>query len=230
MALTSLGLVKTTLVDYPDEVAATLFTAGCNLRCPYCHNPRLVTGPAPDDFLPVEEVLSFLHKRRGVLGGVCITGGEPLLHEELPDLVARIKTLGYRVKVDTNGTFPERIRAQRADYIAMDLKCAPERYPTLWPGAGSDAPQRIRDAIQIIRASTPRYEFRTTVAPGVVTVEDMHSIAELLMPGDRYVLTAFRPGTTLDPTYANVHPPGDQLLKQMCAAVSERGIACMVRM
>lgn len=233
MALTALGLLKTTLLDYPDEVAATLFTAGCNFRCPYCHNPTLVPPQPPENFLPVDEVMAFLEKRAKVLSAVCITGGEPLIHPDLPDLITRIKTMGYKVKVDTNGSFPDRIRDQHADFIAMDIKCAPERYDAVWPRAGGAASdehaQKIRESIEIIRAAAPRYEFRTTVAPGITGPQDMPSIAELLLPGDTYVLTPFRPGTTLDPAYADTPPPSMRTLEQMCALVRERAVHCTIR-
>jgi len=107
MALTHVGLQKTTLLDFPGEVAATVFTPGCNLRCPYCHNPSLVQPPYPQDLISLEELDRFLEKRAKVLGGVCITGGEPLLHDNLDELISLIRSHGLKVKLDTNGTFPE---------------------------------------------------------------------------------------------------------------------------
>jgi pyruvate formate lyase activating enzyme len=148
MALSSLGLIKTSLIDFPGEVAAVLFTFGCNLRCPYCQNPALVTGPPPRDFISREEVRAFLKKRKDVLGGVCITGGEPLLHSDLGELIGEIKSLGLKVKLDTNGTIPERLREANVDYVAIDFKTSLEKYRlltgteiggTLRRGAGEDA-------------------------------------------------------------------------------------------
>ena len=127
------GMQKLTLLDFPGVVACTLFTAGCNFRCPWCHNAGLVLPEeASDRLLESGEVLSFLEKRKGVLDGVCVTGGEPLLHAELPDFLKRVKDLGYRVKLDTNGSFPERlealVREKLADRVAMDIKNGPSRY------------------------------------------------------------------------------------------------------
>ena len=155
MTLSSLGLVKTTLIDFPGEVAATVFTPGCNLRCPYCHNPELVIPPFGDTLFPIEEVRRFLAKRAAVLGGVCITGGEPLIHAEpqgdLYELINFCKGLGLKVKLDTNGCFPGRLmpllsiaeavsageqggRRNCLDYIAMDIKTVPEKYAAVVRG------------------------------------------------------------------------------------------------
>ena len=136
MALSNLGLVKTSLIDFPGEVAAVVFSFGCNLRCPFCHNPTLVNGSHPEDFISRGEILSFLKKRRNVLGGVCITGGEPLLHSDLVLLITEIKALGLKVKLDTNGTVPDRLREVKADYVAIDFKTSPEKYGLL---IGTDA-------------------------------------------------------------------------------------------
>ena len=126
------GLQKMTLLDYPGRVACTVFLEGCDLRCPFCHNGGLVLGPMPAE-LDSEELLAFLRKRRGLLDGVCVTGGEPLLRPDLPELLSQIKELGYPVKLDTNGGRPARLRALAerglVDYVAMDVKNSPSRYP-----------------------------------------------------------------------------------------------------
>jgi len=124
------GLQKLTLLDFPGKVACTVFTAGCDLRCPFCHNSGLLT--APEDTIPEPEFFAFLEKRRGILDGVCVTGGEPLLQPDLPDFLARIRALGFLVKLDTNGTHPDRLvrllESGLADYVAMDVKNCPARY------------------------------------------------------------------------------------------------------
>lgn len=140
MALDRLGLVKTTLLDYPGEVAATIFTPGCNLRCPYCHNPDFVSGDPTGEEITLGEFFRFLEKRKGVLGGICITGGEPLIHKDLGDLIAAVRERGLKVKLDTNGTFPERLASLDVDYIAMDLKTIPDNYPFLAPPARGTRP------------------------------------------------------------------------------------------
>lgn len=131
MALGRVGLLKTTLADFPGEVAATVFTPGCNLRCGFCHNPEFISPPYAYGLLSLEEVKRYLEKRANLLGGVCITGGEPLLHEDLYDFVFFIKKLGLKVKLDTNGTFPDRIDTGAVDYLAMDVKTVPAKYGLL---------------------------------------------------------------------------------------------------
>lgn len=229
----SVGLIKTSLVDYPGLVAATIFTSGCNLRCPYCHNPELVAGPEPDDFVPLDEVIAFLKRRHSVLGGVCITGGEPFLHDYLGDLVAELREIGYKIKLDTNGTFPDRIPAVKADYIALDLKLAPQRLGEFGfssrTGSVADPESTIRTAIEAVRSSAARYEFRTTVLPGVVGKDDIRALVALMERGERYVLAAFRPGKTLDPTLAGASAPTADYLEMLCEIAREAGVACQVR-
>lgn len=226
MALDRLGLQKTTLVDYPGEVAATVFTNGCNLTCPYCHNPGLISGPPPDDFLTRAEVLAYLRKRSEVLGAVCITGGEPTLHADLPQLVAELHEIGFKVKVDTNGTQPHRIEAIGADYYAMDVKTAPEHYDRV---GMADAAGAIRASMQVLRASGADYEFRTTVVPGIVERDDMEAICRSLEPGDTYTLAQFRPMVTLDPAYRSVGPYPIEELEAARNRCAERGVAAHVR-
>jgi pyruvate formate lyase activating enzyme len=226
VALHALGLLKSTLLDYPGEVAATLFTSGCNLSCPYCHNPELVSGPAPDDFLTREQVMAYLRKRSCVLGGVCITGGEPTLHTDLPELVSEIHELGLKVKVDTNGTLPERLAELDADYFAMDLKASPAHYDRV---GMPDAGDRLQRSMGIIRASGADYEFRTTVVPGIVFDEDVDEICECLAPGDTYTLAQYRPLMTLDPAYESVGPYPISTLEAMRDRCAARGVDTHVR-
>ncbi|MCK4514705.1 MAG: anaerobic ribonucleoside-triphosphate reductase activating protein, partial [Spirochaetaceae bacterium] len=197
-------------------------------RCPYCHNPELVPGPPPDDFLPVEEILAFLERRSNVLGGVCITGGEPLLHQWLPQFAEQVRALGLKVKLDTNGLFPDRIAAVQADSIAMDIKTSPERYDQLGNSPGT-VTAGIRESLAVIRATTPEYEFRTTVVEPIVTEEDVRAIVALLEPGERYILAAFRPGKTLDPAFANADAPSSALLARYAEIARERGLDVLVR-
>ena len=164
------GLQKLTLLDYPGKVACTVFLGGCDFRCPFCHNGELVAGPLPPPETDDEALLAFLNKRRGLLDGVCVTGGEPLLRPELPDLLARIKELGFLVKVDTNGARPDRLRAlvERgiADYVAMDVKNGPTRYAETVGVEGLDlAP--VRDSVSFLLSGAVDYEFRTTESRGL---------------------------------------------------------------
>ncbi len=240
MSLDRLGLLPVTLLDYPGEVAATLFTYGCNLRCPYCHNANLVEGGIPEDFLTRQEVLAFLEKRQKVLSGVCITGGEPLVHPDLRELILSIRSLGYRIKLDTNGGFPERLAPLLAegivDYVAMDVKLAPRRYGEL--GGGRDEERKIVDSIKILArhqasrgtsGSTVALEFRTTVVPGLFDDADLRAIVDLLPAGARYSLAAFRRGATLDPEYRNLEPPTFNELEEFKAIADAAGLECSAR-
>ena len=172
------GLQKLTLLDYPEHTAATVFLPGCNFRCPFCHNAALVLDPSDTaGDTPIEEFFAFLDKRHGLLDGVCITGGEPLLQPDLADFCTRIKREGFAVKLDTNGSFPEALRAlvetELVDYVAMDVKNAPERYAETVGVPGFDAAP-IGESIDYLLSGAVPYEFRTTV------VRELHEPADLV--------------------------------------------------
>ena len=251
MALAWMGLVKTTLIDFPGEVAATVFTPGCNLRCPYCHNPDLVLPPYPEDLLPIAEITAFLKRRAAVLGGVCITGGEPLLHTDLAEFVHFCKSLDLKVKLDTNGTLPERLDCGLFDYIAMDVKTAPEHYGrvasagTAGTRAGTAAGEnifsadetasRVKASVEKILGSGVPHEFRTTVVPGIVDDADVSAIAEAIHNAEKtagfgkYVIVQFRNGKTLDPAYADLDPYPPAKLEAMAEKVRAVGCICELR-
>ncbi len=227
MALTKVGLQKTTLLDFPGEVAATVFTPGCNLRCPYCHNPSLVRPPFPDDMISLAELDHFLEKRSNVLGGVCITGGEPLIHENLDDLINIIHRHGLKVKLDTNGTFPERLALAEVEYIAMDLKTTPEKYDALLGSKASsqvNTAAKIKASVKHLKSSGIPYELRTTVVPGIVGPEDLEAMLPLLKGCRYYRLNPFRQGETLDPAFATISPPTDDLMTQLRQITENYGI------
>lgn len=189
------GFNKTTLLDYPGHVAATVFTGGCNFRCPFCHNADLVLEPKSQPMLPEEEVLSHLKKRRGILEGVCITGGEPTLQPELPDFIGKIRDLGYLVKLDTNGYRPEvlarLLEEGLLDHVAMDVKASPENYAKAAGRPGLDF-SRIAESVAILKNCKIQYEFRTTVVQGLHTVSEFDAIGRLLEGSRAYYLQAFR--------------------------------------
>lgn len=203
------GLVKTTLLDYPGLVAAVVFTAGCNLRCPWCQNPGLVHAPWEQGLVPEADILAFLEKRRGVLGGVVVTGGEPLFLPDLPFLLAKIKALGYRIKLDTNGTYPDRLEALDpglVDYLAFDLKNAPSAY------AGSAGlpvnTEKLRRTLDWMRTHRPRdSEVRLTWVPGLNHPSTLSEYAAFVGPGLPVWVQAYRPGPVLDPAFAAVRAP-----------------------
>lgn len=189
------GLNKTTLLDYPGHVAATVFTGGCNFRCPFCHNRDLVLHPGTQPGVPEEEVFALLERRRGILEGVCITGGEPTLQPDLPEFMRKIKGLGYLVKLDTNGYQPKilgrLLEEGLTDYVAMDIKASPEAY-----ARAAGCPEldftRIQESISLLKGCDIPYEFRTTVVQGLHTVEEFDAIGALLMGAGAYYLQAFR--------------------------------------
>lgn len=188
------GLQKLTLLDFPGRVACTLFTNGCNLRCPFCHNATLVLRPGTDE-ISEEEVFAFLEKRRGTLDGVAVTGGEPLLQPWMPEFLRRVRAMGYAVKLDTNGCFPDRLRGVLeeglADMVAMDVKNSPERYGITVGRENFDL-NPVMASVDLLRNSDVCHEFRTTVVKGLHRPEDLAAIGRWLGPVPRYFLQNFK--------------------------------------
>lgn len=187
------GLQKLTLLDYPGVVACTVFCCGCNLRCPFCHNASLVTGNENGLELDFASLLEFLEKRRNTLDGVCFTGGEILLHPDAVDAIAAAKALGYKVKVDTNGTFPEVLKelvsSGNVDYVAMDIKNSPEKYALC---CGRDGMvEAVSQSVQLLLSSPVDYEFRTTVTGNLHEISDFTAIGKWIAGAKRYFLQAF---------------------------------------
>ncbi len=184
---------KLTLLDYPGKVACTVFLSGCNLRCPFCHNPALVLPDCRTGGLSTEELLIFLKTRRGKLDGVCVTGGEPTLYKDLPVLLRQIRALGFAVKLDTNGTNPavleQLIHDSLLDYVAMDVKNSPERYAEACGGVELLGP--VKRSAALLMAGTVDYEFRTTVCAPLHTPEEMTGIGRWLKGAKRYFLQPF---------------------------------------
>jgi pyruvate formate lyase activating enzyme len=223
------GLQKVTLIDFPGEVAAILFFPGCNLRCPYCHNPELVVPPFPDDLIPIEDAFRYLRKRKNVLGGVVISGGEPLSHPEIPDIVGHLRSLDLKVKLDTNGTFPEALSSMTCDYIAMDIKTSLRKYDILGGSLFPDLKERVTRSIEWILDSGIAHVWRTVVVPGIVEPDDIPDICSLLKKGERLFLAQFREDKTLDETFSMITPYPIQILKSMQAAANDLGIDCRIR-
>ena len=188
------GLQKMTLLDYPGRVACTVFTFGCNFRCPFCHNAGLVTDPDPAAAISEEEVLRFLSTRQGLLDGVCITGGEPLLQPDIGDFLQKVKALGYAVKLDTNGSRPALLRRlveqHLVDYVAMDIKNSPALYPATVGVDGFDVTP-VRESVAYLLEGHVDYEFRTTVVAEYHTVESIREAARLIAGASRYFLQGF---------------------------------------
>ncbi len=188
------GFQKMTLLDFPGRVAATVFTGGCNLRCPFCHNALLVTQIDPSTLYDTDEVLSFLKSRKGILDGVAITGGEPLLQVDISGFIKKLKDMGYAVKLDTNGTFPLKladiIEEKLVDYVAVDIKNCKEKYPAT-VGIDNFNIKNIEETVEILKRGDVPYEFRTTVVKEFHTVEDIERIGQWIKGAPRYFLQNF---------------------------------------
>ena len=197
------GLQKVTLIDYPGKIGATVFTQGCNFRCPYCHNPELVDPDQYGELVPEEEALSFLEKRRGKLDAVTVTGGEPTIHKDLDRFLKTLKRMGYLVKVDTNGSNPDAlerlINGSLVDYLAMDVKGPLKKYAAV-ASVNVDTAQIAR-SIELILSSGVEHEFRTTVVRSQLAPRDLRSIAALIKKARLYVLQPFVPTKTLDRSF-----------------------------
>lgn len=187
------GYQKTTLLDYPGHVAATIFTGGCNFRCPFCHNSDLVLNPG--NFISEEEIFTFLQKRKNILSGICITGGEPTLQPDLAEFIEKVRSLGYKIKLDTNGYKPEIIsnllNKNLLDYIAMDIKAGYTNYSKVCNMNNFDM-EVIKKSISIIEHSDISYEFRTTVVKELHAEQDFHEICEMICPKSPFYIQSFK--------------------------------------
>ena len=226
------GWVKSTLLDFPGRIAASLFTGGCNFRCPNCHNAELVLHPQDLPDVSDEEVWTFLEQRRGLLDGVVLSGGEPTLQPDLLAFAARLQQLGFAVKLDTNGYLPavlqEAIARGVVDYVAMDVKAPLERYAEA-AGRAVDA-ARVARSIDLLLGRVGavhgvEYEFRTTVVPGILQEQDIVRIGQQIAGARAYYLQQFVPQNTLDPAMMKEHPyPADRIraMAELAAPYTEQ--------
>lgn len=188
------GFQKLTLLDYPGKMACTVFTAGCNMRCPFCHNSRLVINPSAEPEFTQEEILVYLKKRQGILDGVAITGGEPLIQKDIENFIVKVRELGYPVKLDTNGTCPEKLKdlvgKGLVDYVAMDIKNSPELYSETVGIANFDI-SKIRESIAFLLEGRVDYEFRTTVVRELHSVFSVEAMGKMIKGAKRHYIQAF---------------------------------------
>lgn len=212
------GIQKTSLSDFPDRLATVLFTPDCNLRCPFCHNWRIVLDPKPP-FLTEATVLKILEKRKKYVDAVVLTGGEPTIHKELPRFLRCLKKRGFAVKLDTNGFFPQVLEKcmPHVDYVAMDVKTSLEKYRFL----GAADTSNLLHAVEIFKKGKVEYEFRTTVVPGFVDKEDVLEIGEIVKGGSRFAFQQFVPGDTLDGTLNSVKPYTADVIDGFAAVMSQ---------
>ncbi len=207
------GLVPTSLIDFPGRVAAVVFVPGCNLRCPWCHNPGLVRAPWDTGLQDEDDVVALLRRRRSVLGGVAVTGGEPLFQPDLGLFLDRVRQLGYAIKLDTNGTYPDRLAAVapgRVDYVAVDIKNAPSRY-----SASAGLPVHRDKLGRTLAWLRDHYaqasEVRLTWVPGLNDESTLEEYAAFVGPGLPVWVQAYRPGPRLDPRWSSRAPTPDEL-------------------
>ena len=215
------GIQKLTLVDYPGHPAAILFTGDCNFRCPFCQNAPLVLSSSSEPVIADEEIFSFLTKRKGMLEGVVVTGGEPTLQKDLIPFLGRLKTLGYLVKLDTNGYRPDvlekAMESGYVDYVAMDIKTSLDEYPVVAGIKNLDV-SRIERSVELLKSGTVDYEFRTTVVEPLHHKENFEKIGELLKGCRRYYLQSFVDSGNI--IGKNCFPPSQEQLKNYLKTVS----------
>ena len=218
------GLQKVSLLDFPGGICSTIFVGGCNLRCRYCYNRDLVLNPGSIPVISTDEIFAFLGSKSSLLDGVCVSGGEPTLQEELPDFLMEIKKMGLKVKLDTNGTRPEVIsrllEEDVLDYIAVDVKGPPAKYSYI-TGNNTDH-AKLKETIALLKNSRVEQEFRTTVIPGLLEDEDLLSIAKEIAGCRRYVLQQFslRP-TLIDPALLSLKPYSREKVAEMARMCHE---------
>lgn len=227
------GLQKLTLIDFPGRISCTVFLMGCNFLCPWCYSKELVL---PEQMkrqpkIPEKYFFDFLKRRKELLEGVVVCGGEPTLNKDLPKFVRKIKKLRYLVKLDTNGSNPEMLKRLIADglinYVAMDVKLPKERYPKIFRKKLEIGD--IEKSIEILKQGKVDYEFRTTVVPTVLDKEDILKIAQWLSPAPKYFLQNFRPEKTIDPGFEKIKPYSEDYLSKCCQAVSPFFETCQIR-
>ncbi len=223
------GLQKQTLLDYPDKLACTIFTFGCNFRCGFCHNPELVVEDGREE-IKEDYILNFLKERKSFLDAICITGGEPTLNKDLPDFIKKIKDLGFLVKLDTNGTNPKMLKKlieeKLLDYIAMDIKAPLEKYDSV---ANVEVNKDdIKESVELIK-NFPNYEFRTTVVPGLFSEEDAKSIGRWIRGSKKFYIQQFRGIKTLDKKFVDMKSFSKEKLEKFCNILKPFFEKCEIR-
>jgi pyruvate formate lyase activating enzyme len=212
------GLQKTSLLDYPDKIASVLFTPGCNLRCPFCHNGQIASNPQPP-FLQEAAAMEILESRKKYVDAVVITGGEPCMHKELPKFLSKLKERGFYVKLDTNGFYPEVLEEclGYVDYVALDVKTCEEKYKQL----GAKDTNNLQKSIEMLKMDKVPYEFRTTIVPELVTLQDADRIGELTKGAKIHALQQFVPDNTLDKHFQTVHPYAPETINEFAGILGK---------
>jgi pyruvate formate lyase activating enzyme len=212
------GLQKTSLIDYPNKVASVLFTPGCNLRCPFCHNWRIAVDPKPP-FLQEAAALEILESRKKYVDAVVVTGGEPTMHKELPRFLAKLKERGFQVKLDTNGFYPEVLEEclPYVDYVALDVKTSLEKYSRL----GAKDTTGFMRTVEILKTGKVACEFRTTAVPELVTAEDVTCIGEIVKGAKTHAFQQFVPQDTLDKRFEGLKPYAPEVITEFAETMKK---------
>ncbi|MDY0189858.1 MAG: anaerobic ribonucleoside-triphosphate reductase activating protein [Desulfuromonas sp.] len=223
------GFQGTSLLDFPQRVASLVFYGGCNLRCPYCHNPELVQQPDNYPDIPLTDIVAMLEQRCGFIDGVVVSGGEPTLNSDLPELLRQIKSLQLQVKLDTNGLRPQVLAAlleqELLDFVGLDVKTAPNRYGQLH-NVAVDA-EAILQSVEILKNAAVEVEFRTTCVPHIVTLDDIHAIGEILRGAPQWVLQQFVAAPAMDEELRQCEPYSTQQLQEF-ATVGQQYVAQVI--
>ncbi len=229
------GFDQMSLIDWDGMVATVLYVSGCNFRCPFCHNSGLVISPEEYQSIPIDEVLAYVSEHADFLDGVVVTGGEPCFHKNLSDLLARLKDAGMKVKLDTNGSFPDRLKSMMdaglVDYVAMDIK-APLDFESYMKSAGITDPralERVRNSVDLLMEGKVDYEFRMTVVPALHRASDLRRIGDQLKGAARFVLQPYIPRNTLDPAFENEAPYDLERLQEFREMLAPMFGECVVR-
>jgi len=219
------GFLETSLSDWPGKLCSVLFLPTCNFRCPYCHNHPLVLHPEQYATVPLEDILARLHSLRDWIDGVCLTGGEPCLHADLPVLVREIKRHRFLIKLDTNGSNPQGlenlIEAGEVDFVSMDVKAPLDPFHY---SRSTGLPVKLKpilESIEILKRGKVDYQFRMTVVPGLHREEDIQTLGDQLRAGPRFILQNFNPENPLDPSLKNIAPYDPKVLKKIEKEVQE---------
>ncbi|KYH37193.1 MAG: ribonucleoside-triphosphate reductase-like protein [Candidatus Bathyarchaeota archaeon B24] len=221
------GFVDLSMVDWDGHVVSVVWTPGCNFRCGFCFNKTLVLKPESLSDVPEEKVLSFLDANRRFLDGICITGGEPTLQPDLDVFCGKVKKLGLKVKLDSNGSNPAVLKSLISrgliDYVALDVKAPlnPESYGRVTGVSSESLVERVKESISLLMNSGLDYEFRTTVVPGLHSEDDIRMICEDIRGAKRYVLQVYRPGDTIDPSFKMLKPPSREFMLKLAEIASK---------
>jgi len=217
------GFQGTSLLDYPARIAALVFYSGCNMCCAYCHNAALVNTPEEYPDIPDDDVVDMVAARRNFIDGVVISGGEPTLDATMPHLIERLKALGVLIKLDTNGLRPqvlaELLQARLLDFVSLDLKTAPQRYPEL--GTPTDAAENLYQSVELLRDAEVEVEFRTTCMPGYVEAEDIHALGGILPQAGPWVLQQFVSEYAMDETAHHTQPHATAQMQKLLRIAQE---------